>query len=136
MTNVPNETPWNSIEKSRYVSLTTFRKSGEPVSTAMWFAVDGDAIVMSTHVDSGKVKRLRNSPRVEVRPSSMSGAVKNGVAPIEGTAELVSDSAAFESLAKLLQKKYGLQHRLLAWTERRRGGRAEDRVVLRITTTS
>jgi len=35
------------------------------VSTAVWVARDGDALVVTTPEASGKVKRLRNNPRVD-----------------------------------------------------------------------
>jgi uncharacterized protein len=127
------DSSWDAIAASRYVSLTTFRKSGERVSTAMWIARDGDAVIMSTHVDSGKVKRLRNNPSVELRPSSAGGSVKSGIEPVAGTAELIFDQVRRDPLVERLHEKYGLQQRLLAWLERRRGGRSTDRVMLRIT---
>lgn len=37
----------------RFVSLTTFRKSGEPVSTAVWIGRDGDAVIVITPEASG-----------------------------------------------------------------------------------
>jgi uncharacterized protein len=48
-----------------FLSLTTFSKSGERVSSAMWVARDGDALIMFTPESSGKVQRLRNSPLAE-----------------------------------------------------------------------
>ena len=58
-----------------FLSLTTFRKSGERVSTPVWIGRDGDALIVTTPQASGKVKRLRNSPRVEVRPCNRMGRV-------------------------------------------------------------
>ncbi|MDT7579905.1 MAG: uncharacterized protein QOK35_1169, partial [Pseudonocardiales bacterium] len=42
----------------QFVSLSTFRRSGAPVATPVWIARDGDALVVTTIADSGKVKRL------------------------------------------------------------------------------
>ena len=55
------------LADERFVSLTTFRRSGQPVSTPVWVGRDGDALVVLTPSGSGKVKRLRADPRVEVQ---------------------------------------------------------------------
>jgi uncharacterized protein len=131
---MPTNPAFDAIARSRFVSLTTFRKSGEPVSTAMWVGIDTDgALIISTHSDSWKVKRLQNDPRVELRPSSVRGAVKDGVVPVAGVAELIFDAVARDKYVPALRRKYGFQHRMLSWVERRRGDRAVDRVILRIT---
>jgi PPOX class probable F420-dependent enzyme len=123
-----------TVAKARYVSLTTFRKNGDPVSTAMWIAPDTDGtLVISTHSQSWKVKRLKNDPRVEVRPSSAGGAVKPDALVVSGTAELIFGESKRDHFVAALRRKYGLQQRLLAWVESLRGSRATDRVILRIT---
>ncbi len=56
----------DDVAGERFVSLTTFRRDGTPVATPVWIARDGDALVVTTPADSGKVKRLRStgsSPR-------------------------------------------------------------------------
>ena len=68
----------------RFVSLTTFRRSGERVSTPVWVGRDGDALVVTTPQASGKVKRIRNNPRVELCSCSRMGRVKDGAEPSPG----------------------------------------------------
>jgi PPOX class probable F420-dependent enzyme len=127
-------TALETVAKSRYVSLTTFRKSGDPVATAMWVAQDADGtLIISTHSDSGKVKRLKNDARVELRPSTATGAVKPDAVVVTGTAELIADLSQRAHFVDVLHRKYGFQQRFLAWVEARRGSRAVDRVILRIT---
>ena len=62
-----------AMADERFVSLTTFRRSGEAVSTPVWVARDGNALVVLTPAASGTVRRLRHDPRVEVRPCQGSG---------------------------------------------------------------
>ena len=50
-------TPLLALADHRFVSLTTFRRSGAPVSTPVWASRDGDLLVVLTPVGSGKVKR-------------------------------------------------------------------------------
>lgn len=55
------------------VRLTTFRRDGTPVPTAVNVAVDGNRVYFRTYEQAGKFKRLRNNPRVEVAPSTWRG---------------------------------------------------------------
>ena len=56
--------PFGALRGHTYVSLTTFRESGEAVSTPVWFAISDDRIYVGTDPESGKMKRIRNNPRV------------------------------------------------------------------------
>ena len=58
------------LEGYRYVSMVTYRRSGEGVPTTVWFAlVDGKAYVF-TGTQTGKAKRIRNNPRVRLTPQT------------------------------------------------------------------
>ena len=122
-----------ALDDERFVSLTTFRRSGEPVSTAVWIGRDGDALIVTTPEASGKVKRLRNNSRVEVRPCNRFGTVKQGAESVAGSAELLTDPGSNERLTKFIRDKYGLEYRIVMGVERllKRGN--SDRVILRIT---
>ena len=73
-----------ALAGERFISLTTFRRSGEPVPTPVWIARDGDTLVVTTPAESGKVKRLRHHSRVELRPCSRTGRVPAGTARSPG----------------------------------------------------
>jgi hypothetical protein len=53
--------PFANLEGQQYMSLVTFRPSGEPVPTPVWFAREGDVLYVTTLKRSGKVKRLRET---------------------------------------------------------------------------
>ena len=55
------------------VLLTTFRRDGTPVATPVSLAVEGDHGYVRTFASSGKFKRIRNDPTVEVAPSTFRG---------------------------------------------------------------
>ena len=120
--------------RHRYVSLTTFRRSGVGVATAVWIAQEGEALVVVTGAGSGKAKRLRRDPRVELRACTVRGRVLPGAAVAVGTAMLVTDAEEQDRLLAGHRRKYGLQFRAYRAVERlvtRRSGPGE--VVLRIT---
>lgn len=119
----------DDLAGEQFVSLTTFRRSGTPVPTTVWLARDGDALVVTTPANTGKVKRLRHDPRVELLPCSRLGRVRPGIRTVTGTAEVLSPAP---SHLAALRDKYGLQYRILNAVERLTGGRRE-RVILRIT---
>lgn len=109
-------TTLESLSSGKYLSLTTFRKDGTPVATPVWLVRDGDTLRVITQADSGKAKRLRNSPRVLLAPCDARGTIKG--AQVEGTAVL-QDAVETARTAQLVEKRYGLLGKLLMWRSRR-----------------
>jgi hypothetical protein len=64
-----------TIRGRKYISLKTFRKNGEPVSTPVWFGEEGEKLYVMTISTSGKCKRIRNNPEVRVAPCTICGKV-------------------------------------------------------------
>ena len=64
-----------AIAEQRYISLTTFRKTGVGVPTPVWFGEDNDKLYVMTRHDLGKAKRIRNNPQVKVAPCTIRGKV-------------------------------------------------------------
>jgi uncharacterized protein len=64
-----------AIHNQKYISLTTFRKTGVGVATPVWFGEENDKLYVMTRHDLGKAKRIRNNPQVKVAPCTMSGKV-------------------------------------------------------------
>ena len=96
----------------RYVRFTNFRRNGAAVSTPVWFAQHGDEYVFSSNPEVGKVKRLRNDPRVEITACDVRGRVDAGTPVYEGTARLLADDE-IAAAERTLARKYGLQWRLI-----------------------
>jgi PPOX class probable F420-dependent enzyme len=119
----------DDLSGEQFVSLTTFGRDGTPIPTPVWIARDGDALVVTTPTDTGKVKRLRHNPRVELRPCNRRGAVPEGVSSVTGSAEVVPPEPRHVAA---LRQKYGMQYRIGTVVERLVRGRRE-RVILRIT---
>lgn len=106
------------LAESRFVSLTTFRRSGEPVSTPVWVGRSGTSLVVLTPAGSGKVRRLRHDPRVELRPCGRFGKVADGVVPVAGTAEVREGSDDVEHARATIRRTYPLESRLVLGVER------------------
>jgi PPOX class probable F420-dependent enzyme len=118
-----------AFERHRYISLATFRRSGEAVKTPVWSARHGDLFYVFTAADSGKVKRLRNDPRIRVAPCSARGRVRG--AWIDGRARRIEDAAVETAAYTALLAKYGWQMRLLNFFSRL-SGRIDGRAILEL----
>lgn len=103
-------TTFEAVGKADYVLLTTFRKNGTPVGTAVWAAEDDGKLYVWTETESWKVKRLRNNPAVTLQPCSPSGKPRGEV--VEGTG-VVLDAEGTERVRKLIKRKYWLLGPLL-----------------------
>ncbi|WP_328320758.1 PPOX class F420-dependent oxidoreductase [Streptomyces sp. NBC_00388] len=103
----------DALGRSKYVSLTTFRKDGTPVATPVWAAVDGAELLVWTRSDSWKIKRLRRDSRVLVTPCDVRGRVAEGAPSAEGVGRLLEDEAGMRRVRRLLRAKYTWQFVLL-----------------------
>ncbi|HEX8496691.1 MAG TPA: PPOX class F420-dependent oxidoreductase [Actinomycetales bacterium] len=122
------------LAQESFLSLTTFRRTGEGVSTPMWVARDGDLLVMTTVAASGKVKRLRNDARVELRPCDRRGTVAPGAVTTPAAAEVVTAAPDVERHTATLRAKYGFQFTAMLAAERIIArGRKRERVILRLS---
>jgi len=107
------------VSEAKYIALTTFRRDGRAVSTPVHVAVDGDTAFFRTWDVTGKAKRLRHTPAVEIAPSTFRGRALGS--PIRAQAHLL-DGAASEAAARMLAAKHPILHgRLIPWYHRRRG---------------
>ena len=93
----------------KYVNLATYRKNGAPVYTPLWFAEEGGQLYVYSLANAGKVKRIRNNPRVRIAPCDIRGNVKGEW--VEAEARILDPAAATHG-HELLTKKYGLFKRL------------------------
>jgi PPOX class probable F420-dependent enzyme len=65
--------PFDHLEASWAVYLTTYRRDGTPVGTAVSIAVDGQRAFVRSPGSGWKVQRIRNDSRVEVGPCTFRG---------------------------------------------------------------
>lgn len=99
----------NQFANQNYLNLESYRKTGHPVTTPMWFAEDDGTLYVYSLANAGKVKRIRNNARVRVAPSDMRGKPKGEW--VEAKARILDDRSAAQG-HKLLTKKYGLMKRV------------------------
>jgi PPOX class probable F420-dependent enzyme len=121
--------PNSDLDRHRYVTLATFRRSGAEVKTPVWFATIEGKLYVFTAGDSGKVKRLRHSSRARIAPSDARGQVRG--AWRDAVARIVSEPQVIARVHAALRAKYGWQMRL-ADVVSRLAGRTERRAWIEI----
>ena len=96
-----------TLDRQRYLSLATFRRSGAEVRTPVWFAATDGKIYVFSAGEAGKVKRLRHSSRARIAPSDMRGNVRGEW--LDATARIITDPRVIERAHTALRAKYGWQ---------------------------
>ena len=96
------------LGEETYVSVTTFKRDGTPVSTPVWVARDDGRLLIHTGADSWKVRRIRRDNHVRVAGCSFNGKVHGEV--FDGEATILADISRVQALEA---RKYGLVYRLL-----------------------
>jgi uncharacterized protein len=98
----------SELANEEYVSITTFKRDGTPVSTPVWVAGENGNLLVISGADTWKVKRIRRDGHVRIAPCSARGASRGE--PIDADATIDPDTEAVE---KLLARKYGWKYRSL-----------------------
>lgn len=106
-----------SIADEKYVLITTFRKNGAAVPSPVWIVSLADGTAgFTTEASSGKIKRIRNNPKVTLQPCSMKGAPKAGSAVVEATAEVLLGADA-QATQDAVRRKYSVMTKLFKVSE-------------------
>ena len=63
----------------KYLSLETYRKTGTPVATPVWFAKAHGTLYIYSLANAGKVKRIRNNPKVRIVPCDRAWPPQGGM---------------------------------------------------------
>jgi PPOX class probable F420-dependent enzyme len=122
--------PFSDLSESQYLALGTWRKNGKVVDTTVWFAQEGDQLLVFSSADAGKVKRLRNSSRARVAPCTVSGKPSGDW--IAARAEIITDEAAIERAYNALRDRYGWKILVTDFFSKL-AGKMSKRVFIRIT---
>jgi len=122
----------------KYVSLTTFRRDGTPVSTPVWFVSENGNLLVETDGDSYKVKRIRRDDHVTVTSCNAMGRVTGEGVPARAT---ILPAEELPRVERMLRRKYRLDYifvlpiYLLVQRLRGRPLRYERPVIVSITPT-
>lgn len=96
----------DALRHSKTVLLTTYKRDGTPVGTAVSIAFDGGRAFFRSFHKAWKTKRIARNPEVLVQPSDLRGR-PNGPAVVAVARLLEGDEA------KLAARALGRRHRVL-----------------------
>jgi PPOX class probable F420-dependent enzyme len=124
-----------AFRNEKYLSIETFRKSGQGVKTPVWFAADPNTDIASESARlffytigvSGKVKRIRNNPRVKIAPCKIRGEVTGEWQ--DGRVEIIAGEEARRAANLVRRKYFPLAHILSFFARFSR----RERIVMAIT---
>ncbi|MHB8532271.1 MAG: PPOX class F420-dependent oxidoreductase [Solirubrobacteraceae bacterium] len=101
---------FSGLRGHKYALLVTYRRSGEPVPTPVWFGLDGEGrLYVRSDAAAAKVKRLRADPRALIGPCDARGKPLGPLAA--GTGRECSPEERDRAEAAL-RASYGLGRRL------------------------
>ena len=100
---------FDSLTPYKQCSIATFRKNGQRVNTPVWFGLERGKIYVATEDPSGKVKRIRNNPQVEVAACNLTGSLRGEWMP--GTARLLS-AGEIPVAEQAITRRYGLGRKI------------------------
>ncbi len=94
----------------KYLSLTTFRRDGTGVATAVWFVRDAGTLLVVTDAGSYKVQRISRDPSVTVAECTASGHLRS--TPVPARAQLLPPGQTARA-QRLMARKYRLDRILI-----------------------
>ncbi|HEX8647376.1 MAG TPA: PPOX class F420-dependent oxidoreductase [Thermoleophilaceae bacterium] len=100
----------------KYCVAVTYRRTGVPVPTPVWFGTAGGRLYFRTEAESGKVKRIRANGRIRVAPCTSRGKPLGRT--LEGTAQILPPEREHEAEAAIVSN-YGMGRRIYSAYARR-----------------
>jgi PPOX class probable F420-dependent enzyme len=101
-----------AIHNQKYISLTTFRKTGKAVPTPVWFGEHDGKLYVMTASRLGKAKRIGNNPKVTVAPCTIRGKVTG---PEFNAIARILPSEEHTRARETINRKYWLARLPLIW---------------------
>lgn len=111
---------FSPLAGSNYCLLTTYKRDGTPVTTPVHVVLSSDVAYFRTWDVSGKAKRLRHTPRVELQPCGARGKPKSD-SKLAAVASLLEGRASQEAAVALARKHPVLHGLVIPRVHRRRG---------------
>ena len=98
--------------EAEYINLITYRKDNTPVTTPVWVADYSNSLVITTSLNAGKVKRIRNNGKATIYVTNQSGSKKLSDS-LDLQASLIEEISIKKEAADEIRKKYGLMAKMI-----------------------
>ncbi len=102
----------NDFIDVEYINLITYKKDKTPVRTPVWVADYSNSLVITTSLNAGKVKRIRNNGLATIYVTNQSGSEKLSES-LDLEASLIDEPSVKKQAADVIRKKYGLMAKMI-----------------------
>ena len=102
----------NDFVDVEYINLVTYKKDKTPVTTPVWVADYSDSLVVTTSLNAGKVKRVRNNGKATIYITNQNGSKKLSES-LDLQASLIEEPSLKKEAADVIRKKYGLMAKMI-----------------------
>ena len=115
----------NDFSGVEYINLVTYKRDKTPITTPVWVAEFSNSLVVTTSLNAGKVKRVRNNGQATIYITNQSGSKKLSES-IDLKASLIEDVELKKQAADLIRKKYGIMAKIIM------KGSDENRAIIKL----
>tara|TARA_B100001113_G_scaffold237856_1_gene195549 strand:+ start:154 stop:531 length:378 start_codon:yes stop_codon:yes gene_type:complete len=95
-----------------YINLITYKKDKTPITTPVWVAGFSNSLVVTTSLNAGKVKRVRNNGKATIYTTNQNGT-KQLSESLDLEASLIEDVELKKKAADTIRKKYGMMAKMI-----------------------
>ena len=95
-----------------YINLITYKKDKTPITTPVWVADFSNSLVITTSLNAGKVKRVRNNGQATIYITNQNGSKKLSES-LDLKATLIEDLDLKKQATDLIRKKYGMMAKMI-----------------------
>ena len=102
----------NNFTEAEYINLITYKRDKSPVTTPVWVADFSNSLVVTTSLNAGKVKRVRNNGKATIYITNQNGSKKLSES-LDLKATLIEDLDLKKQATDLIRKKYGMMAKMI-----------------------
>ena len=101
-----------NFTEAEYINLITYKRDKSPVTTPVWVADFSNSLVVTTSLNAGKVKRIRNNGKATIYITNQNGSKKLSES-LDLKATLIEDLDLKKQATDLIRKKYGMMAKMI-----------------------
>ena len=102
----------NNFTEAEYINLITYKRDKSSVTTPVWVADFSNSLVVTTSLNAGKVKRVRNNGKATIYITNQNGSKKLSES-LDLKATLIEDLDLKKQATDLIRKKYGMMAKMI-----------------------
>ena len=101
-----------NFTEAEYINLITYKRDKSSVTTPVWVADFSNSLVVTTSLNAGKVKRVRNNGKATIYITNQNGSKKLSES-LDLKATLIEDLDLKKQATDLIRKKYGMMAKII-----------------------